>query len=102
MTITFKSDIFISTTKQPNLSEAVTLVQLIQLVPKVKSSKIGNQERKTVDIMRDYLLKRYEEAMKKLRKYDLTTLPDEVKEVLKNTTDLETKVKMLEEIAKSI
>ena len=52
--------------------------------------------------MRDYLLKRYEEVMKKLNNCDLTTLPDEVKEVLKNTTDLETKVKMLEEIAKAI
>ena len=52
--------------------------------------------------MSEYLLKRYEEAMNKLRKYDLTTLPDDVKEVLKNTTDLKTKVKILEEIAKAI
>lgn len=62
------SVIIISTTKQPNLSEAVTPIQLYQLVLDVKSSKIGNQERKTVDIM----------------KYRIIT--DDGKEILKSET----------------
>lgn len=47
-------------------------------------------------------LKRYEAAMKKLNASNLLELPAEVKEILKNTTDLKTKVKMLEEITKAI
>lgn len=35
----------------------------------------------------DGYLKRYEEVMKKLRKHDLTALPNEIKTVLKKTTD---------------
>ena len=47
-------------------------------------------------------LKRYEEVMRKLKKIDLLSLPEAVKEILKNTTDLKVKVEMLEEIAKTI
>lgn len=43
-------------------------------------------------------LKRYEEVMRKLEKYDLTSLPNAIKTVLKKTTDLKVKVKMLENI----
>lgn len=49
---------------------------------------------------RDEYLKRYEVVMKKITTGDLLGLPDPIKEVLKSTTDLKTKVKMLEEIAK--
>ena len=49
------------------------------------------------------LEKRYNEAIKKIGgPAKLLSLPEEVKEVLKNTKDFETKVKMLELIAKAI
>lgn len=47
-------------------------------------------------------LKRYEAVMKKLSTGDLLGLPENVKEILKNTKDLKTKVEMLEEIAKAL
>lgn len=44
---------------------------------------------------------RYERAIKKIGGASgLMELPKQIKDVLKNTKDLETKVKMLEEIAK--
>lgn len=45
------------------------------------------------------MMQRYEAVIKRLGRADLLDLPDEVKDVLKSTTDLETKVKMLEMIA---
>lgn len=50
--------------------------------------------------------KRYATALNEIRSkvgneyYNLLELPDGVKEVLKSTTDLETKTRMLEEMAK--
>lgn len=59
--------------------------------------------RKAVEIMiNSEYLKRYEKVMNKIKMANLLGLPDEVKEVLKNTTDLKTKVLMLEEISKRI
>lgn len=46
--------------------------------------------------------KRYHEAIKKIGTLELLNLPEHVKDVLKNTTDLKTKTEMLEEIAKII
>jgi hypothetical protein len=48
------------------------------------------------------LEKRYQNAIDKIGTARLLDLPEGVKEVLKSTTDLETKTKMLEEIAKRI
>lgn len=44
--------------------------------------------------------KRYREAVKKIGALRLLLLPEQVKKVLKETTDLETKTKMLELIAR--
>lgn len=44
---------------------------------------------------------RYQEAIKEIGgATGLLNLPEQIKDILKNTKDLETKVKMLEEIAK--
>lgn len=48
------------------------------------------------------LEERYQEAIKKIGTSNLLDLPKEVKTVLSKTNDLETKVKMLEQIAKQI
>lgn len=49
------------------------------------------------------LEKRYGKALKEIRRNtNLLTMPEEVKSILKATTDLETKTKMLEEIAKKL
>lgn len=49
------------------------------------------------------LEQRYSKAIKAIGgTAGLLNLPDQVKEVLRNTSDLETKVKMLELIAKAI
>ena len=45
------------------------------------------------------LLERYERAMKRIGMDTLVNLPEEAKQVLKETTDLDTKIKMLELIA---
>lgn len=46
---------------------------------------------------------RYQKAINKIGgTTGLLNLPKQIKDVLKNTKDLETKVKMLEEIAKNI
>lgn len=42
---------------------------------------------------------RYQEAIKKIGIKNLLSLPEDVKEVLRKTNDLETKVKMLEAAA---
>ena len=48
------------------------------------------------------LEKRYSEAIKKIGGTSaLLTLPEGVKKILKSVTDLETKVKILEKIAKA-
>ena len=45
---------------------------------------------------------RYQKAIKEIGGIaELLNLPKQIQEVLKNTTDFETKVKMLEEIAKA-
>ena len=44
-------------------------------------------------------LKRYTEVMKKFNAITLLELPERVKQILQKTTDLKTKVLMLEEIA---
>lgn len=45
---------------------------------------------------------RYQKAIKEIGgTTELLNLPKQIKEVLKSTTDFETKVKMLEEIAKA-
>lgn len=45
---------------------------------------------------------RYQKAIKEIGgATELLNLPEQIKEVLKNTKDFETKVKMLEEIAKA-
>lgn len=44
-------------------------------------------------------LKRYENVMKKFNAITLLELPESVKKILKDTTDLKAKVLMLEEIA---
>lgn len=48
------------------------------------------------------LEKRYQIAIKKIGHKRLSELPKQIKEILKNTTDMEAKTKMLEEIAKAI
>lgn len=48
------------------------------------------------------LNKQYEAALKKIGTVNLLNLPEEIKEALKEVTDIETKVKMLEAIAKVI
>lgn len=49
------------------------------------------------------LEKRYQVAIDKIGgPAGLLNLPSQIKEVLKNTRDLETKVKLLEEIAKAL
>lgn len=49
------------------------------------------------------LEKRYGKALAKINaKCELWKLPEEVQKILKNTTDLETKTKMLEAIAERI
>ena len=45
---------------------------------------------------------RYQNAIEKIGVFRLQSLPKQVKEVLKKTTDLEVKVEMLEEIAQAI
>lgn len=45
------------------------------------------------------MMQRYDAVIKRLGHAALLDLPDEVKDVLKSTADLETKVKMLELIA---
>ena len=47
-------------------------------------------------------LKRYQEALNKLGTGGIMNLPEQVKEVLKSTTDLKVKTEMLEMIAKNI
>lgn len=42
---------------------------------------------------------RYEEALRKIGTEKLLHLPEPIKDVLRSTTDLQTKVKILEEIA---
>lgn len=49
--------------------------------------------------MGEDLMKRYKAVLKRLGHAALMELPEDVKDVLKRTTDLETKVKMLEMIA---
>ena len=49
--------------------------------------------------MSEDLMKMYKAVLKRLGHAALLGLPDEVKDVLKSTADLETKVKMLEMIA---
>lgn len=44
-------------------------------------------------------LRRYTEVMKKINTITLLELPERVKQILQKTTDLKTKVLMLEEIA---
>lgn len=44
-------------------------------------------------------LRRYKEVMKKFNAITLLELPERVKQILKQTSDLKTKVLMLEEIA---
>lgn len=49
------------------------------------------------------MTQRYEKAVKEIGgAVALLNLPDQVKEVIKNTRDLETKTKMLEMIAKAM
>lgn len=48
------------------------------------------------------LEKRYQTAIRKIGYQKMLNLPDKVKEILTNTRNLETKVKMLEEIAKML
>lgn len=48
------------------------------------------------------LEKRYERAIKKIGYAKMIELPKRIKEILQNTKDLETKVKLLEEIAKTV
>lgn len=58
---------------------------------------------KTVVNMMTTLEKRYQVAIDKIGgTAGLLNLPNQIKEVLKNTRDLETKVKLLEEIAKAV
>ncbi len=45
------------------------------------------------------LEQRYHEVLKRFDASTLLDLPERIKEILKNTTDLEAKVKMLEAIA---
>lgn len=47
-------------------------------------------------------LERYEKALKDIGIVRLLELPEQVKEVLKSTTNLKIKADMLEEIAKNI
>ena len=49
----------------------------------------------------DYL-QRYEAVMKRLNTGDLLGLPEEIKDILRNTTDLKIKVEILEEIEKAL
>lgn len=44
-------------------------------------------------------LERYKKAMEKITAVQLLELPEDVKNVLKSTTDLKTKAKMLEKIS---
>lgn len=48
------------------------------------------------------LEKRYQVAIKKIGHERLLEAPKQIKDILKDTTDLETKVRLLEEIAKVI
>lgn len=48
------------------------------------------------------LEKRYQIAIDKIGHERLLNLPKQIKEVLQSTRDLETKVKLLEEIAKTV
>ena len=48
------------------------------------------------------MMQRYEAVIKRLGHAALLDLPDEVKDVLKSTADLETKVKMLEMIEQEL
>ncbi len=49
------------------------------------------------------LLKRWQKAIERIGGGQaLLDLPDQVKEILKNTTDLETKTKLLEAIANAV
>lgn len=49
-------------------------------------------ERKTLEL-------RYTEALRKIGYENISNLPEQVKEILKKESDLETKVKMLELVA---
>lgn len=48
------------------------------------------------------LEKRYQVAIDKIGHARLLNLPEQIKELLKNTKDLKTKTELLEEIAKNI
>lgn len=52
--------------------------------------------------MNKNLVARHSELINKIGVARLASLPEDVKDVLKNTSDLETKVKMLELIYKNI
>lgn len=45
---------------------------------------------------------RYSKAIKKIGTANLLSLPKQVKEILKNTSDLKTKVEILEKIAEAM
>lgn len=47
-------------------------------------------------------LKRWERAVKKIGTQRMLNLPEQIKEVLKNTRDLKTKADILEKIADSL
>ena len=68
----------------------------------IDAGKVRKAEYFYKDTERIEYLKRYKAVMKKLNAFDLLGLPDRIKEVLQNTTDLKVKVEMLEEIAKTL
>lgn len=70
----------------------------------MKEMKAGNISRFTVEEVAKMtaLEKRYQVAIDKIGHARLLNLPEQIKELLKNTKDLKTKTELLEEIAKNI